>query len=224
MIKEINHRKKEKLNPVIAEIKVFSPKHGDLLKGRDIFEILKIYEECRVAGISYITAEQFKGDFKTLKEICAETHLPVLRKDFILRKEEIERSAEIEVSTVLLITRYLGEKLPEFVDFSLEHGLETLVEVHSIDEIKIANDSNTKMIGINNRDISQLERDDGNVSLTEDLHRFIKKGVIKISESGIRNVEDLKRAMNCVDAVLVGTAFMMAENIEEIVKSFVGVV
>ncbi|ASI98905.1 indole-3-glycerol phosphate synthase TrpC [Thermococcus celer] len=214
-------RKKEGANPVIAEIKVYSPKHGDLLRGRDPLDILRIYERSGVAGISYITANEFKGNFDTLRQICNETDLPVLRKDFITSKGEIERTAEVGASAILLITRILGEKTAEFVDYALDHGLDTLVEVHSIEEARIANETNTTMIGINNRDIAILERDDGNVELTERLCRHVRGDVVRVSESGIRSIDDLKRALKCADAALIGTAFMMAENTEEFVRAFV---
>ncbi len=144
-----------------------------------------------------------------------------MRKDFILEKSEVERTSEAEASAILLISGLLGEKTAEYVDFSLEHGLDTLVEVHSIEDVRIANETNTTMIGINNRNISKLEVDDGSVEITERLAGFVKEGVIKVSESGIRTIEDLKRALKCVDAVLIGTVFMQSGNLEKTVKSFV---
>jgi len=221
LVDAISVRKKQGLNPIIAEIKVYSPKYGDLLGKRDPMEILRIYERCEVAGISYITAKEFKGDFGLFRQICRKSDLPVLRKDFITEKSEIERTAEAGASAVLLITRLLKKETAEFVDFAIEHGLETLVEVHSLKEIEIANETRTAMIGINNRDISRLEKDDGTVALTEKLHGYVRQGVVKVSESGIASVEDLKRALRCVDAALIGTAFMVAENMGELVRTFV---
>ena len=134
-----------KKNAIIAEIKVYSPKYGDLLRNRNPFDILKAYERAGAVGISYITEpKHFKGDFELFKKICKESSLPVLRKDFITSKEDIERTAEAEGSAILLIARILKDKTAEFVDYALEHGLDTLVEVHSIDDINIA--INTKLI------------------------------------------------------------------------------
>lgn len=210
------------INAVIAEIKVHSPKHGDLLRGRDPIEILRAYKRANVCGISYITeSNHFKGSFEFLKELCKLTDLPVLRKDFITNKFEIERTAEVEASAILLITRILKEKTAEFVDFAKEHGLETVVEIHTPQELGIALDTNTTIIGINNRDIGQLERDDGDVSLTEKLAPLIPKKFVKLSESGIRSLKDLKRALKFADAVLIGTAFMLAEDTESFVRCFV---
>lgn len=77
------------------------------------------------------------------------------------------------------------------------------------------------MIGINNRDIARLEKDDGNVSLTEKLAPLIPNVFVKVSESGISGLEDLKIALRYADAALVGTAFMRAEDPEKIVREFV---
>ena len=208
-------------NPVIAEIKVYSPKHGDLLKGRDPFYILKAYERAGAAGISYITEKNyFKGDFKLFKNICEETELPVLRKDFIRTKEEIEKTAEAGASAVLLIARDLRDETAEFADYALEHELDPLIEVHDEEELSFALESRG-LIGINNRDIRQLEKDDGNVRITEKLAPLIPDSRIIVSESGIGCTDDLKLALKYADAVLIGTAFMKAENIEEFVRSFV---
>jgi len=209
-------------NPIIAEIKVHSPKYGDLLKGRSELDILKIYEEAGAVGISYITDKQhFNGNFDVFKRICENTELPVLRKDFLTTKDEIEKTASAGGSTVLIIARLLKENTAEFVDFALECGLDTLVEVHNTEEIEIAKNTNTTMIGINNRDISKLELDDGTVSLTEKLANLIPKDIILVSESGISNLADLKIALTYADAALIGTSFMTAENQKEFVKSFV---
>jgi indole-3-glycerol phosphate synthase len=214
--------KSDSKNAVIAEIKVYSPKYGDLLKNRDPLEILKAYERAGAAGISYITEpEYFKGDFKLFKKICKYSNLPVLRKDFITGKEEIERTAEAEGAAVLLIARLLKDKTAEMVDFALEHGLETIVEVHTTHDLTIATDTNSTMIGINNRNIFELEIDDGSVSITRELAPQIPDKFIKVSESGISNLKNLKTALTFADAVLVGTAFMNARNPEEMVKTFV---
>jgi len=222
MARSIVSKKKENKNPIIAEIKVHSPKYGDLLRGRDEIDILRTYEDAGVVGISYITDKKyFNGDFNIFKKICASTELPVLRKDFITTKGEIERTAEAEGGAILLIGRLLKDKTAEFVDYALEHGLDTLLEVHNREEIDIARETNTTMIGVNNRDISKLELDDGTVSLTAKLSKYIPKNVIFVSESGIASIDDLKIALRYADAALIGTSFMKSDNTLEFVKSFV---
>ncbi|AIY89606.1 indole-3-glycerol phosphate synthase TrpC [Geoglobus acetivorans] len=220
--KMIKLRKQEKLNAVIAEIKVHSPKHGDLLGGRKIQDILRTYERCDVAGISYITErDHFRGDFRTFREICRNTDLPVLRKDFVTSVDEVERTAEAEGSALLLIAGLLGERTAELVDACNDHGIEALVEVHSPEDVELANEVSAKLVGINNRDISKLELDDGSVEVTERLAPLLKSPALKVSESGIFTLDHLSRALKHADAVLVGTAFMVAENMEGKVRQFV---
>ena len=222
MTESIINTKNNSKNPIIAEIKVHSPKYGDMLKGRDEIDILRIYENAGAAGISYITDKKyFNGNFDMFKKICASTELPVLRKDFITTKDEIEKTAEAEGGAILIIARLLKDETAEFVDYALEHGLDTLVEVHNKEEIDIAKETNTTMIGVNNRDITKLELDDGTVSLTEQLSNLIPKDVVFVSESGIGSIDDLRIALKYADAALIGTSFMKAKNMEEFVKSFV---
>lgn len=210
-------------NPVIAEIKVRSPSKGDLLRDRDPLDILRAYERAGAVGISYITEkDRFGGDIRVFKEICDESSLPVLRKDFITDKREIEETAELGASAILLIARMLGERTTEFVDTALEEGLDTLVEIHNPEDLTFLEDARTTLLGINNRDIEKLEMDNGDVSVTERMVSKIKRRDIQIvSESGIKNLEDVERALKVSDAILVGTAFMEEKDPEEITRSFV---
>ena len=211
-----------KYNPIIAEIKVHSPKYGDLLRNRDPIQILHIYEECGVAGISYITEPRyFKGSKELLRKITNETSLPVLRKDFIENKDDIEETSALGATAVLLIARRLKEALYELVDYAKTCGLEPLVEVHSLGDLRIALESNTDIIGINNRDITQLEKDDGSIEITKKLATKIPPSYLKISESGITSVKDLKEVLRYTDAALIGTAFMKSSNLKETVLAFV---
>ncbi len=204
-------------NPVIGEIKVFSPLHGDLLKDRRVEDILKAYERAGVAAISYITAEQFKGDFKTLKRIVKITELPVLRKDFIRTREEVERSAEANVSALLLIARHLKDRTAEMVDLCKEHSIEPVVEIHHAEDLTYI--ENSRVVLINNRDIDRMEKDGGDVETTAKIAGRVK--AFKISGSGISTIRDLLFVLKYADAALIGTAFMMAEDTENFVRAFV---
>jgi indole-3-glycerol phosphate synthase len=210
---------REGKNAIIAEVKPYSPIHGDLLKGRRIEDILNAYEKAGAAAISYITAKEFKGDFETLRKIIELTELPVLRKDFIRDISEVERSADADVSALLLIARHLKNKTAEFVDLCFEHDIEPIVEVHRPEDLVYV--KNARAVLINNRDIDQMEKDGGNTSVTAGIAGKIEG--YKISGSGIATVEDLTFVLKYVDAALIGTAFMMAENTESFVRAFVEV-
>ena len=68
------------------------------------------------------------------------------------------------------------------------------------------------LVGINNRDIRQLERDDGDVGHTQSMITAKPEGAFIISESGLQTAEDVRRAVRLgADAVLVGSAIWKAE-------------
>ncbi len=214
----IKRAKKKGVNPVIAEIKVHSPIYGDLLRGRDPISIAAAYESGGAIALSYITAREFRGNLETLREICKFSSLPVLRKDFITSKREVERSAEIGVSALLLIARILKEETMEFADLCLDHGIEPVVEVHRVSEIAFANDRKLTYL-INNRDITRLEKDGGDVRVTAEISPHLKG--IKISGSGIKDATDLKFVLKYADAALIGTSLMLAGNAREFLKQLV---
>uniref|UniRef100_A0A7J2TI90 indole-3-glycerol-phosphate synthase n=1 Tax=Archaeoglobus fulgidus TaxID=2234 RepID=A0A7J2TI90_ARCFL len=201
-------------NAIIGEIKCHSPTHGDLIRGRDPVEIARVYEKCGCCAVSYITSPVFRGNLRTLKEICREVGIPVLRKDFIKDRVEVERTCDAGADALLLIARILRDKTPEFVDLCFEHGLEPVVEIFDEEEIEFA--ENAEVVLLNNRDI--FNPSDVRLERTLKLAPKIKK--IKIGASGIRRIEDLFM-LKFVDAVLIGTHFMVSENLESTVRSFV---
>jgi indole-3-glycerol phosphate synthase len=74
--------------------------------------------------------------------------------------------------------------------------------------MQIARNIGAKIIGINNKDITNLEKDNGNVDLTLNLIKTAPKDTFIISESGISNHIDAQKAISSgANAVLIGTAF-----------------
>jgi indole-3-glycerol phosphate synthase len=91
----------------------------------------------------------------------------------------------------------------------MELGMDVLVEVHDADELDVALDLRTPLIGINNRNLRTFET---TLQTTLDLLPRIPAGRRVVTESGILKPEDVRlmRSHN-VDAFLVGEAFMRAE-------------
>jgi indole-3-glycerol phosphate synthase len=99
---------------------------------------------------------------------------------------------------------------------ALKIGLEPLVESHTKEELILAGKIGAKLVGINNRNILELERDDGTVSATELLAKYKPKDAILISESSIQTPVEAQAAIRAgADAVLIGTAIWQAENMRE---------
>ena len=125
----------------------------------------------------------------------------------------MQESVELGASAVLLIASMLEkEQLFELIEAALMLGLEPLVETHSEAEIITVSELQLTIVGINNRNIVELEMDNGNVSTTEKLAGLVRPEVLVISESSIACSADVLRAIAAgAHAVLVGTTILRAK-------------
>jgi indole-3-glycerol phosphate synthase len=201
--------------PVIAEVKPSSPSG---LKGSitptEAAEIAREMVRGGAVAISVLTEPDFfNGSMENLESVRDVVNVPVLRKDFIIDEKQIY---ETDADIILLMARILGGKLGKFVDVSFSHGLEPLVEVHDRGELMEALKTKTNIIGINNRNLDTLEID---LSISEHLIPMINNrnpDIMKISESGIKSAEDVRRVLGVgADAILVGTAIMKSDVFEK---------
>lgn len=201
--------------PVIPDIKCKSPGEGDLLLGRDPVKIAKSLAAAGAPVISVVTeAEHYGGSPELLQQIAQAASIPILRKDFITNKEHLLESVDIGASGVLLIASMLEkEKLFRLIEEAWGLGLEPLVETHNEAEIMAISELELTFLGINNRNIVEWEKDNGNVNTTERLAGFIRQGVLVLSESSIACPGDVLRATAAgAHAVLVGTAILRASD------------
>jgi indole-3-glycerol phosphate synthase len=209
--KYIDHRKRDKLIPVITEVKPSSPTRfiRDVTP-LDAAQIALQMESAGATAISVLTEPNFfKGSIKSLESVRQKVKIPVLRKDFIIHKNQI---SEVESDLILLIAGILGDELDEFVNDAISSGREPLVEVHNMVELEKAMSTGTKIIGINNRDLTTMKVD---ITTTEKLAPLISDRII-ISESGISSPDDAMRMMDAgADAILVGTSIMQGNIYEK---------
>lgn len=203
--------------PIIAEIKVKTPRDGDLLKGREPVELAREMESAGATAISIVTeSSQFGGNNQILREVTKNVKIPVLRKDFIRTDNQIYESKNSGATTLLLISSIMSfDLISRLHSLTRTIGLESLVEVHNENEMREILNLEPQMISINNRNILQLETDSGDVSTTEKLAKLAPKQVLLISASSIKNRGDVFRALSAgADAVLVGTTLMKASSIQ----------
>lgn len=201
--------------PVIPDIKCRSPKEGDLLRGRDPVATARQLVDAGAPVLSVVTeSENFGGSLELLEQVIRDTGVPVLRKDFISSREDLIVTRDIGASAILLISSMLNqEQLLFFHKAAIELGLEPLVETHSIAEIQYAVKLGAGLVGINNRNIVELELDDGTVEATASLAAYKPEGCVLISESAIVTRADAQNAVLAgADAVLVGTSLWQAED------------
>jgi len=202
---------------VIVDIKPVSPRDGDLVRKRDPAELAKALERSGACALSVVTEPRhFGGSIHMLAKVAQAVSLPVLRKDFLSSPEQIDESQEAGASSVLLILATIPELvLPVLYQRSRELGMEAVVEIHNLLELEraLALSPTPTIIGINNRDILNLEKDCGSVLLTEKLAPLIPDSLVTISESSLNTPDDMARAIKAgADAVLVGTAILQSDD------------
>ncbi len=219
LVSAIEGAQRNNLDAVITEIKRKSPSRG-YISDADLLDSAVSMEAGGACAISVLTDKRFGGDLGDLGRVKKRVGVPVLRKDFIVDGFQIYESYACGADAVLLIASLLREKTEEFVELTHGLGMESLVEVHDEDDIGFALDSGARLIGVNNRDLGSLEIDLGT---TEKLAPKIPKNKLIVSESGIKNREDLERVLYAgADAALIGTSIMLAEDIRGKVMEFTG--
>ena len=203
--------KRDTLN-VIAECKRRSPSKGVLRADYDPVAIASGYAAAGAAAISVLTEPTFfDGALEHLAAVHAAVDVPLLRKDFVVSEYQMLEARAAGASAVLLIVAALtpGE-LRTLSQQARTWGLDVLVEVHSADELAVAVDADARIVGVNNRNLRTLEVD---VKASETLIARMPKGVVAVSESGLRTSEDLIRLRGLgYHAFLVGERFMTTAN------------
>lgn len=208
---------------LIAEIKKQSPSRGIIREDFNLQETAKAYQEAGVQAISVLTEEDFfAGNIFYLNEVKNLVDAPLLRKDFILEPYQVYESRYFGADAVLLIADLLTqEKLTELMQVASELVMDYLVEVHTEKELKkVLKLKEVNLLGINNRDLHTLEVD---TKTTERLFPLIPKDKTIVVESGIKNYQDvLFLKILGVNAVLIGEAFMEAQDLKQKVEEVMG--
>jgi len=144
-----------------------------------------------------------------LKQARASCHLPVLRKDFMVDAYQIYESRAMGADCVLLIAACLDDaQMQEYEAIAQSLDMAVLVEVHDQAEMERALRLKTPLIGVNNRNLKTFEV---SLNTTLDLRAMVPEDRLVITESGIREREDVLRMGSAgINAFLVGEAFMRA--------------
>ncbi|WP_072688593.1 indole-3-glycerol phosphate synthase TrpC [Rhodococcus marinonascens] len=189
---------------VIAEVKRASPSRGPLAEIADPAELAATYEAGGARVISVLTEERrFHGSLADLDAVRRAVSIPILRKDFVFGPYQIHEARAHGADVVLLIVAALEQDaLVSLIDRTESLGMTALVEVHTEDEANRALEAGAKVIGINARNLKNLEVDNG---IFGEIAPGLPTEVIKIAESGVRGpAELLAYAGAGADAVLVG--------------------
>ncbi|MBQ1526763.1 MAG: indole-3-glycerol phosphate synthase TrpC [Lachnospiraceae bacterium] len=196
----------------ICECKKASPSKGVISGDFPYLKIAMEYEAAGADAISVLTEPKwFLGRDEYLEEIAENVSIPVLRKDFTVDEYMIYEAKCLGASAVLLICAILtAEQLRRYIDICKELGLCALVEAHDEKETEMALECGAKIIGVNNRNLKDFSVDpDRSLS----LRRLVPENVLFVSESGIKDAEDVRRVRAAgADAVLIGETLMRAQD------------
>jgi len=199
---------------LIAEIKRASPSAGLIRDDFDPAKLAAAYQRGGASCLSVLTdIPFFEGSNDHLRLARAAVELPVLRKDFILDLYQVVESRAIGADCILLIMAALDDGLAhELERAATSFGMDTLIEVHDEAELERALKLESRLIGINNRNLKTLKTD---TETTRRLARLVPGDRLVVSESGLATAADLA-AMDVagVGCFLIGEALMRKADVE----------
>ena len=207
---------------LIAEVKKASPSGGLIRPDFDPAAIARAYERAEATCLSVLTdGPHFQGAPAHLQAARAATRLPVLRKDFMVDPWQIYESRAMGADCVLIIMAAVSNATAiemEGIARSLE--MDVLVEVHDRAELDRALGLQTPLIGVNNRNLRTMQTD---LQTTVDLAPFVPPDRLLITESGIRNRDDVHRLGQVgAQCLLVGEGLLRQPDVEQAIYDLLG--
>ena len=195
---------------IISEIKKASPSAGIIIKDYDPVNIAKIYKSHNATCLSVLTEEDFfLGNLLHISKIKEKVEMPILCKDFFIDKFQIPLAKSYGADAILIILAAVSEDLADqLYDEALKLNMSIIVEVHTVEEAKKSLKYKKALIGINNRNLKTLKTD---INTTYEINNvLINHPYPLISESGIRDKEDILRISNKtkIKTFLVGESIL----------------
>lgn len=207
---------------LIAEVKRRSPSAGAIRDPFDPCAIGKAYQAGGAQAISCLMDNKYFGggedDFRAVRSAI---DLPMLYKEFVVDPWQVWHAREVGASAVLLIAAALAEAdLAGLKEEVCAAGLEVLFEVHDEEEMALATRLECEMVGINNRNLKTFET---TLETTLRLRDQAPEHAVVISESGIRNAEDVSLLKSeGIDGILVGEHLLRREDLKTAVHDLMG--
>ncbi len=205
---------------IIAEFKRRSPSKPAINLTADVQKVTTGYQQAGAAALSLLTDTHFFGgknlDIEQIRDFI---NIPILRKDFIFDAYQVYEAKSIGADAILLIAEVLSkDEILKLAKLANELGLEVLLEIHSASQLDKLNPY-INVLGINNRNLKTFEVGiDNSIQIAGKL----PDDIVKISESGIRSPEDVKRLRAYgFQGFLIGENFMKTAAPEEACRNFI---
>ncbi|KAM0719571.1 hypothetical protein Q7P37_003701 [Cladosporium fusiforme] len=212
---------------LMAEIKRASPSKGIISLSTCAPAQARTYALAGASVISVLTEpDWFKGSIDDLRAVRqALAGMPnrpaVLRKEFVFDEYQILEARVAGADTFLLIVKMLDTPLLErLYKYGQSLGMEAVVEVNTTDEMEIAVKLGSKVIGVNNRNLTTFDVD---MDTTNRLMEMVPEGTTLCALSGITGPQDVEPYLKTgVGAVLVGEALMRAKDTTKFISELLG--
>ncbi len=197
---------------IIAEHKRRSPSKSVINNTLNVQDVAKGYESAGVCGMSVLTdGKYFGGSLDDLLTARASCNLPLLRKEFIIDEYQLIEAKAYGADVILLIAAILSRnEIKQFSEFAKTLNLDVLLEVHNEEELHKSIMPILDMLGVNNRNLKTF---DVSLDTSKSLSNLIPNDFVKVSESGISNIEAIKELQPYgYQGFLIGENFMKTDN------------
>lgn len=203
----------------IMECKSASPSLGMIRPSYDPAAIARIYSRYAV-GISVLCEpDYFGGSYAHLAAVRANTHLPVLCKDFIVDRAQVIAARYYGADAILLMLSIVDdEEYAELSALAASLGLDVITEVITEEEVARATRLGAKIFGINHRNLHDLSID---LSRSERLEAAIPADAVVISESGVRDHATVRELSGHSDGFLVGSQLTSQADVDVAARELV---
>ncbi len=197
---------------VIAEHKRRSPSKSVINQSVSVQDVATGYEKAGACGMSVLTdAKYFGGSLDDLLLARSAVQMPLLRKEFIIDEYQLLEAKAHGADVILLIAAVLTKnEIKHLSEFAKNLHLDVLLEVHNLEELEKSIMPSLDMLGVNNRNLKTFEV---SIATSKELCNHIPDDFVKVSESGISNIEAIQELQPYgYKGFLIGENFMKTAN------------
>ncbi|MGB7369387.1 MAG: indole-3-glycerol phosphate synthase TrpC, partial [Methylovirgula sp.] len=160
----------------------------------------------------------FQGRLDHLEAARRASQLPALRKDFLFDPYQVYEARAYGADCILIIMACVSDDEAKRLNKTAHDlGLDVLVEAHDEKELDRALELETRLVGINNRDLRSFRT---TLETCERLAEKVPADRIIVAESGIATHEDCLRLNRAgIRAFLVGECLMRQKDVTAATRS-----